>query len=141
VRYLARTDRTVAQTARFLESKGATAAQVTVTIDRLSALRYLDDAAYAERWIDRRLARLPMGRARLQEELLATGCPDSLVADAVDVAYRHISELALARRALRAAVKRNARQRQGRLFRFLGQRGFDEETIETVLGPAFREEG
>src|SRR5512147_691703 len=70
IRYLARWDRTAAQVEQFLLRKGAAPAQIQQTIGRLSDLRYLNDGAYAERWIETRLARRPMGRERLEAELL-----------------------------------------------------------------------
>ncbi|MCS6294228.1 MAG: RecX family transcriptional regulator, partial [Nitrospira sp.] len=73
VRYLARWDRTVIQVEQFLLSKGASAPQAKQTISRLSDLRYLDDRAYAGRWVESRLARQPMGRERLLAELQAKG--------------------------------------------------------------------
>src|SRR3972149_10872916 len=69
VRYLARWDRTVAQVEQFLRDRGASPAQAKQTIGRLSDLRYLNDRAYAERWVESRLARRPMGRGGVQAEL------------------------------------------------------------------------
>ena len=40
------------------------------------------DAAYAERWVDSRLARQPMGRERLKVELQAKGISDSVIDEA-----------------------------------------------------------
>jgi regulatory protein len=64
VRYLAQFDRTAAQVERFLTRKGASSAQAKQILSRLSTLRYLDDRAYAARWIEttlaRRLKRWPM---------------------------------------------------------------------------------
>ena len=83
VRYLARFDRTAAQVERFLTSKGASPAHVKQVISRLAALRYLDDRAYAARWVESTLARRPMGRDRLKVELVARGLAESLADDVI----------------------------------------------------------
>ena len=101
VRYLARFDRTAAQVERFLTSKGAPAAQVKQVMTRLSAHRYLDDRAYAARWVESTLARRPMGRDRLKRELLARGLGESLADDAIIEGLQGLDEETLARRALR----------------------------------------
>ena len=140
VRALARSDRTTAQIERLLAAKGASPSQVRGTILRLTSLRYLDDAAFAGRWVDRRLARMPMGRARLQEELLVTGCPEQIVLATLRATYRKVSELDLALQVVTTAGRTNSTQSLGRIARLLNQRGFDEDTIETVMGPLLREE-
>ena len=134
VRALARSDRTTAQIERLLAAKGASPAQTKATVRRLIALRYLDDVAFAARWADRRLARMPMGRARLQEELLATGCPDHIVQATLRAAYRKVSERDLAVQVIATAGRTSSVQTLGRIARLLSQRGFDEDTIETALG-------
>lgn len=139
VRALARSDRTTAQIERLLSAKGASPSQIRAAVLLLKSLRYLDDVAFAARWADRRLARMPMGRARLQEELLATGCPEHIVQATVRAAYRRVSEGDLAAQVMRVAGQANSAQKIGRIARLLSQRGFDEETIETVMGPLTRE--
>ncbi|MGZ9133292.1 MAG: regulatory protein RecX, partial [Nitrospira sp.] len=82
IRFLARCDRTVAHVEQFLRSKGALPAQIRHTIRRLSDLRYLNDQAYAQRWMERRLVSRPMGPARIKAELQAKGIAET-VADRV----------------------------------------------------------
>jgi len=139
VRALARSDRTTAQIERLLEAKGAFPAQIRAAVRRLTSLRYLDDVAFAARWADRRLARMPMGRARLQDELLATGCPEHIVQSTLRATYRKVSERDLAMQVVMMAGGVNSARPLGRLVRLLSQRGFDEDTIETVMGPLMRE--
>ena len=82
---------------------------------------------------------MPMGRARLQEELLATGCPEHIVQATLRTTYRKVSEQDLALQVVTMASRATSAQRLGRVVRLLGQRGFDEDTIETVMGPLIRE--
>lgn len=139
VRALARSDRTTAQIERLLTAKGASPSQVRAVVRRLTSLKYLDDVSFAARWVDRRLERMPMGRARLQEELLATGCPEPIVHATLRAAYRKVSERDLAMQVVTMAGRISSGQARDRVARLLSQRGFDEDTIETVMGPLMRE--
>ena len=139
VRALARSDRTTAQIERSLTAKGASPSQVRAVVRRLTSLKYLDDVAFAARWADRRLERMPMGRARMQEELLATGCPEPIVHATLRAAYRKVSERDLAMQVVTMAGRISSAQVRNRVARLLSQRGFDEDTIETVMGPLMRE--
>ena len=139
VRALARSDRTTTQIERLLAAKGASPAHIRATVRRLMSLRYLDDVAFAARWADRRLARMPMGRARLQEELLATGCPEHIVHATLRATYRKVSERDLAMQVVMMAGRTTSAKTLGRVARLLSQRGFDEDTIESVMGPLMRE--
>lgn len=134
VRYLARWDRTAAQVELFLKDKGASAAQAKQTIGRLSELRYLNDRAYVQRWLESRLARKPMGRERLKAELVAKGVAESLAERGIREVLRGIDEEALARRALRVKQGRGGRLASARAARLLRQWGFEEETIDRIIG-------
>ena len=133
VRYLARFDRTGAQVERFLSRKGVSADEARRIVERLTTLRYLDDRAYAGRWLESRLARTPMGPERLRAELLGKGLSEGLVEDAIRAQLNDIDEETLARRAL--ALK----QRRGRWLsplqtsRLLHRWGFAEDTITRII--------
>lgn len=141
VRYLARWDRTVAQVEQFLRAKGASPAQARQTIGRLSDLRYLNDRAFAERWIERRLARQPMGRVRLKAELLAKGIADDVAEAAVRDVLRGLDEEALARRALHARQRKGRQPTPMQAVRLLRQLGFEEDTIDRMMGAHNEHEG
>lgn len=83
---------------------------------------------------------MPMGRARLQEELLATGCPEHIVHTTLRATYRKVSERDLAMQVVAMSSRATSAQTLGRVARLLNQRGFDEDTIETVMGPLLHEE-
>jgi regulatory protein len=106
----------------------------------LSDLRYLNDGAYAERWIETRLTRRPMGRERLEAELLLQGVPETVASRAIREALRDLDEDTLARRAL-ALIRRTGRQlTPAQSVRLLRQRGFEEETIDRMMGDRTRHE-
>jgi regulatory protein len=132
-RFLARCDRTVAQVEQFLRSKGAVLLQITHTIRRLSDLRYLNDQAYAERWVEQRLVSRPMGQERMKAELLAKGIAETVVDRVIAEVFREVGEERLARRALHAKQRHGNRLTPAQSMRLLRQRGFGEETIERIV--------
>jgi regulatory protein len=140
VRYLARFDRTAVQVERFLTSKGASRVQVKQVISRLSALKYLDDRAYAVRWLESTLARRPMGRDRLKSELMAKGLAETLADNAIVEGLNGMDEEMLARRALRLKSRHGGRNPRQRTVSLLRQRGFGEETIERIMSDCRGEE-
>ena len=133
VRYLARFDRTAAQVERFLTSKGASSTQIKQVVSRLSALRYLDDRAYAIRWVETSMARRPIGREGLKSELLTKGLSEALAEEVVGDALQDVDEETLARRALQRQRRQGRRFRPWEMASFLRQRGFAEETIERII--------
>ena len=133
VRYLARFDRTAVQVERFLRRKGASPSCVESTTRRLRQLRYLDDAAFAKRWVESRLARYPVGKERLNAELLRSGLSDALAAEVIRETFQSIDEETLAREALRSRVCKGRQLSLRQQAAFLRRRGFDEEIIERMI--------
>ena len=141
VRYLARWDRTVAQVEEFLLNKGASVSQAKQTISRLSDLRYLDDRAYAGRWIESRLTRQPMGRERLLAELQAKGIQETVAERAIREALYEVDDDTLAKQALKSWQRKGRRVTVLQAVRLLRQWGFEEETIERTIRARFGHEG
>jgi regulatory protein len=133
VRYLGRWDRTAAQVEQYLRDKGASLAQVKQTIGRLTDLRYLDDRAYAERWVASRMARQPMGRERLKSELQAKGIAESTADEAIGKVLQEVSEEVLALRVLRVTQRRGRRLSPVQARQVLRRRGFEEEVISRMI--------
>lgn len=132
LRYLTRKDRTEAQMRAFLQRQGASADQAQGIVGRMRRLGYLNDETYAQRWAEDRIAKRPMGRSRLEAELLAQGFAQVLVEHTLNAIYRRHDERALATALLRG--RKRTVVDLGRQARLLRSRGFDEDTIEEVLG-------
>lgn len=141
VRYLARFDRTAVQVERFLTRKGASSTQTKQVIKRLSALRYLDDRAYATRWIESAITRRPIGPEGLKSELLARGLSEALADEVIGDALQVVDEDTLARRAVRMQRRNRPRLSPRQTASFLRQRGFAEETIERIISDCTETEG
>lgn len=134
VRFLAHRDRTVAQVQLFLTSRGVSPLQAKHAIRRLSDLHYLDDAAYAQRHVEKRLASRPMGQERLKAELRAKGIDDRLAERVVANVFREMDEEAVAQRALKSAQRHGRKLTSMQVARLLHQRGFTETTIDHIIG-------
>ncbi|MBS0155878.1 MAG: RecX family transcriptional regulator [Nitrospira sp.] len=133
VRFLALRDRTVAQVERFLLSRGIASSSIEPTICRLTDLRYLDDLAYAQRWVERRLATKPMGQERLKAELQAKGISDGLADGVLTEIFRAHGEEVFASRAMQALSRQGKRLAPVHIARFLHQRGFSDEVIDRMM--------
>ena len=129
------------QVEQFLKSKGASLAQARQTVGRLLELRYLDERAYADRWIETRLARKPMGRERLKAELLDKGISESLADATISRALNDADEDTLARRVLRIRQQRGRRLSPLQASRLLRQRGFEEDTVARIIGERWEAKG
>lgn len=134
VRFLAHRDRTIAQVEQFLTARGVSSLQAKHVIRRLSELRYLDDAAYAQRYVEKRLSSRPMGRERLKAELQAKGIADRLAGQVVADAFREMDEETVAQQALNAAQRHGRKLTSIQVARLLHQRGFTETTIDHIIG-------
>jgi len=132
VRYLAQRERTEAQVRAYLSRAGASAACIRSLLSRFRTQGFLDDKAYAVRWARARLARCPMGQARLEAELLAKGFDRTTVATALRQACEGTNQRALARALLALRLGRAAGDRR-RGAGLLRRYGFDEEIIEDMF--------
>lgn len=133
VRFLAYRDRTTAQVEQFLTSRGVSSLQAKQAVRRLSDLRYLDDAAFARRHAEKRLASRPVGPEWLKAELQAKGIADRLADQVVAEVFRSIDEKSLAQRLVRKAQRPGHRLTPVQIGRLLHQRGFTEETIDHII--------
>ena len=130
--YLSRRDRSTRELAQYLSNRGAAATAIRSIVQRCRALGYLDDDAFARRWSESRLSKIPMGAARLQAELEAKGFAVDEVARVLTACYGERGELGYALRIL-YELRRKQRLSLARLVGTLRQRGFSEETIESVV--------
>lgn len=133
LRYLARRDRTEAQMRAYLVRLGASSTHVRSVIKRLVEQGYLNDERYALRWASARLARRPMGRERLEAELIGQGLDRDTTERALEQVYGGRSERDLARALLNQSSDLRTLRGRSRGANLLRRHGFDEETIEEAL--------
>ncbi|MCC6445741.1 MAG: regulatory protein RecX [Armatimonadetes bacterium] len=120
---------------RKLAGKGYGEDIMEAALDFLRCQKFVDDADFAQRWIEHRRQSRPMGRAGLGWELRQKGIDRNLVDSALE-SYPGESEreaaLEAARRALTKATGDPA-SRKRKAVGMLQRRGFSWETIQDVL--------
>lgn len=110
-------------------------------IERLRRIGLVDDAAFAEYWVEQRQTHRPRGGRLLKQELRLKGVDVDTAAavipedDDAEGAYRAAQRKA---QSLRALDERTFKQRLGA---FLQRRGFDYETTRSVVNRLFEESG
>ena len=106
-------------------------------LDRLTELQFLDDEVYARALIDATMRRKPAGPQLLRQKLYQKGIDGSLIerlvseaTDAVDLAPGAVE---LARKKLRTMQRVDAETKRRRLYGLLARRGFNPDTISSVM--------
>ncbi len=125
---LARRDHSVTELRRALEARGHAPDEIQSALERLRRERYLDDAAFAERFARSRLAHHGHGRALVRQGLRQRGVSRGESEAGLAGALREVDEQAVldgvARRYWRAHARVEPARRLPRLWGFLLRRGF-----------------
>jgi regulatory protein len=129
---LARRFRTEAELRRALERQFAPD-EVERAVARLKEMRYLDDAAWAERYVGSTRAR-HHGRALLGAEMRRHGVSAEDAAGALEPHDDLNAALEAGRRRMPSLARLEAAVRRRRLYDFLRRRGFADETAREALG-------
>ena len=148
-RFLATRPRTRWELLRRLARAGLPDALISSTLDRLAALGFVDDVAFARWWAEQRDRHSPRGRRLVEAELRRHGVPrdvleemrgSELAEPGLDYEGLPTSEAERARVALAGHLRgrplphdRKALQRVGM---YLVRRGFDPETVRNTLRAA-----
>ena len=138
---LARRMRTVAELKRLMRARVENPESeyaetlVELVIRRLKDQGYLSDSQYAASFSSLRRDNQKLGRMRVITELKTRGVHPSVIEQAVDAAYKGVSEEKLARDYLRKKrLERPKDQKQAaRIFRQLARAGFNAKTIFAIL--------
>ena len=143
MKYLAIKDRSVAEMQTYLDGRDFGDADVDATVARLLELRLLDDARYAQRFVETRTASKPISRRHLREQLKSHGIAD---AD-IEAAMESVEDADEADNA-RIVAEKFARQfsdlepgkRRERVLSRLIARGFSYDTARKAYEAALSEE-
>ena len=120
-----------------LSRKGATEETVAKVLEKLTELKLVDDALYAEAFVRSRSRN--KGAIRLRQELFRKGVAEPLV----DKAVGELGEAAQLESALALAEKNlwrwkgEPRERYAKAYAFLARRGFPVEVVRGVLEQTF----
>ena len=153
VRFLGTRPRTQWEIERRLSRAGASAEVMGVTLKRLAAMGYLDDAAFVRWWVEQRDRHAPRGRRLIEAELRQHGVPREVIAAHASEPVENIrpeDEMLPATDQERAgvALERHLRGRPlptesralQRVGMFLVRRGFDPETARSAIRAAAQPE-
>jgi regulatory protein len=152
VRFLGTRPRTRWELERRLRRAGAEADVTGGVLDRLAAMGYVDDTAFARWWAEQRDRHAPRGRRMVEAELRQHGVPRDVVEE---LRGGELAEPALDGESLpgteaeraRVALDRHLRGRpmpsdpkaRQRVGAFLIRRGFDPETVRGAIRSAAAE--
>ena len=137
-RYLGRRDRTVAQVRAHLAKKGVGEADIEGAVAELAEQGYLDDARYAQRFVEDRVSLDGWGSERIERKLVELGVEREHISAALrgrDFGTELDAAVALLRRRWREPPA-DDRERE-RALGFLARKGYDLE----IAYDAIREHG
>jgi regulatory protein len=135
--------RAVAEVRRRLRDAGYRPELVDAAIERLVALGYLDDEAFARAWVESRDRARPRGEWALRGELRRKGVADdpitaalaerSPTAEAPAEADRAAAERLLAQRGAALLREADPRRRRAKAYALLARNGFDPEVCREAV--------
>ncbi len=141
LRYLAQRPRSEQEVRRRLQRAGVADDAVDGVLVQLRQHGLVDDAAFAQYWLEQRQTFRPRGARLLRAELRQHGIATDLAAAAADELAGSADE-----DAYRAAQKRayhlsaaDEHTFKSRLSQFLARRGFDWEAVSTAVDRLYRE--
>lgn len=106
-------------------------------LDKLTEMGFLDDEAYARALIEATMRRKPAGPQLLRQKLFQKGIHRSLierlVGEATDAQDLAPGAVDLARKKLRTMQRLDIETRKRRLYGLLARRGFNPDTISSVM--------
>ena len=135
-------DRTVHELRTRLAKKGFSVSSIESAVERLKRMGYLDDHAYAGRYIAETLAARPAGRRFITGRLRQRGVHPDVVREALEHAYPEGAEEEMAYRVAAKRLRRTRNEEPAALRRkltgYLSRRGFSygdiQKAIRRVLG-------
>jgi len=118
---------------RNLKEKETPAGVIDAAIEKMTAMGYLDDAAFARYWVENRSQFKPLSHRALRQELRQKGLSDAVI----DETLGELSESELAYKAattqLRKLHNRSMREFKTKMNAFLQRRGFSYSTTQDVV--------
>lgn len=139
LRFLAYRPRTAAEVRQNLQKKEYDPATIAAVIEKLETDRYLDDAAFAQYWLEQRETFKPRGRMALQQELRQKGVDPHIIAEVLAKLDEDTAALELANRKAQSLANLPQELFRQKLGQFLQRRGFNYETIRHATEEAWRQ--
>jgi regulatory protein len=132
-RFLGHRPRSVAEVRKNLKDKDFEPGVVDKALERLTAMGYLDDRAFAKFWVENRTQFKPLGAAALRYELRQKGIAEAVLSEILeavdDESGAYDAAVPLLKR-LRGTDRRTARQK---ISSTLARRGFAYDVVRAAL--------
>ncbi|MDR1292374.1 MAG: RecX family transcriptional regulator [Clostridiales Family XIII bacterium] len=141
--FLARRMRAEREVRKFLDGRGIDEGEADEAIDRLKELGYIDDRAYATRYLEILVGR-KRGRKRIKDEMRRRGLDAGLVEEILCDGYTEPAErenaLRVAEKAMSALPEGvDAREAARKLSSRLVWQGYDYDLIDSVVGELLKQ--
>ncbi len=143
MKYLTLKDRTVSEMQRYLDGKEFGEADVDATVTRLTELGLLNDARYAQRYVETRLASKPVSRRHLYEQMKTHGLSDEDIQAAlgsVEADDELENARTVAEKFARQFASLEPEKRRERVLSRLIARGYSYDVSRRALEDALSEE-
>lgn len=138
VRQLARRPYSTAEIQRFLRRHKHNDEAISRVIDYLSEMRYVDDSAFAEFWVEQRESFRPRSRLALRQELSQKGLSPELINQAIE----SVDETEAARRLANKQARRWQHLPEAEFTQkvagYLQRHGFPYSIVEPIVAEAWQ---
>lgn len=132
VRFLAARPRSVYEVRRKLQEKQTPASAIDTAMERLTALGYVDDLAFARTWVENRQTFRPRSTAALRAELKAKGVEEAIIRQVLHEVDNSESALQVARQQVGRWRGEDSYTLRQKLSSYLIRRGYDYDTVRTT---------
>ena len=143
MKYLALKDRTVSEMQTYLDGKDFGEADVDATVARLIELGMLNDARFAQRFVETRTASKPISRRHLRDQLKSHGVGDADIEAALETLADDTEDenaRAVAEKFMRQFRDLEPEKRRERVLSRLISRGFSYDAARKAYETALAEE-
>ncbi len=130
---ISRRRRSVWEMQQYLKQKDYDSGTIEEILNTLSIKGYLDDAAFAEAWINTRRLLKNTSKRRLQQELRAKRVPDEIVTQALE--NDQADELEVLRELVAKKRTQTRYQDKEKLMAYLIRQGYNYSDIKEALEP------
>ncbi len=141
---LQRGPKTHAELARLLGQAGVPAEAAEQVLGRFAEVGVIDDALFAQMWVDSRQVRRGLSRGALRQELRKKGVQDEVVTEAlagIETSDEESTARGLLERKLVSTRGLDPQARARRLVGVLARKGFDAGLSYRVVREALEQEG
>jgi regulatory protein len=137
MRFLSLRQHSCMELGKKLRNKGFSSHTIEQTIKDLKKIKLLDDAQFAELYIDNEMQLRPVGKRLLRQKLVQRGVSAEIFEPLLDKYFYKETELKIARTLIQKFTKTHPKDRgqkfTEKLIRFLQSKGIDWDQIEQIL--------